>query len=170
MTISKINSWIIGLLIPATIMNGLLAGGNVDRALIANPSWHQVGTVAWANFSRHADLGNGQLVYPIMAISGTILSILAAVLFILASRKSSRAAIPILLAAGLMLASLPISFRAAPFMLSLRQINNDDMAALARAFSGFEFWGRLQGLLHAAAFCANIWSLVAYRTISLSSN
>jgi hypothetical protein len=45
------------LLIFATLVSGLLAGGNVDRAFVAMPALRQVGAIAWAEFSRHADLG-----------------------------------------------------------------------------------------------------------------
>jgi hypothetical protein len=41
------------LLIAATVLSGLLAGGNVDRAIVAMPAWEQVGAAAWAEFSRH---------------------------------------------------------------------------------------------------------------------
>ena len=159
---SKSRYWILGLIIAATIINGLLAGGNVDRALVAMPAWHHTGFVGWADFSRNADLGNGQMVYPLMAISGTVLSITVFMLFLWAGRSPRCAALPIFIAAALMLLSLPISFKAAPFMLSLRHIGNEDVAALGHAFAGFEFWGRLQGVLHVAAFCANLWSIAAF--------
>jgi hypothetical protein len=126
-------------MIAATIINGLLAGGNVDRALIAMPAGHQTGLVGWADFSRNADLGNGQVVYPVMAISGTMLSITVFILFLWAGRSSRCATLPLFLAAALMLVSLPVSFKTAPFMLSPRHISNEDVAALGHAFEGFEF-------------------------------
>ena len=43
-------------LILATLVSGLLAGFNLDRALVAMPAWNAVGAVAWAEFSRRADL------------------------------------------------------------------------------------------------------------------
>jgi hypothetical protein len=168
---SKRTNWILGLIIAATIINGLLGGGNVDRALVAMPAWHQTGFVGWANFSRNADLGSGQVVYPIMAISGTLLSITAFILFLWLGRSPHCAAIPLFIAAALMLVSLPISFKAAPFMLSLRHMGNEDVAALGHAFAGFEFWGRLQGVLHVAAFCANLWSIASFsRGLDLHDN
>jgi hypothetical protein len=98
-----------------------------------------------------------------MAIGGTLLSIAAAVLFIWSGQSRGNAALPIILAAVLMFLSLPISFKAVPFMLSLRHISNEDVTALRHAFFGFEFWGRLQGSLHVMAFCANLWSLAVFR-------
>jgi len=153
-------SWILGLVIVAAALNGLLAGGNVDRALVAMPAWRQVGTTGWAEFSRHADLANGQWVYPALAFGGTLTSVIAAILCAWAWRRDRRAVVPVALAAVLMLVSLPVSFQAIPYMQSLRHISNDDPAALVRAFSGFEFWGRFQGILHVMAFGANLWSLI----------
>ena len=153
--------WVLGLVIAATILNGLLAGGNVDRMLVATPAWGQIGLAAWADFSRHADLGNGIFVYPTMAIGGTFISIAAAVLFIYATHLRNRVSLPIIFAAALRLAALPFSLEATPFMMSLRHINAADMVALGDAFSGAHFWGRLQGIFHVAAFCANLWSIVA---------
>jgi hypothetical protein len=57
------------LLIAAAFVSGLLAGGNIDRAFVAMPAWQEVGATNWAEFSRHADLGNGMWLYPIEAIA-----------------------------------------------------------------------------------------------------
>ena len=77
----KTRYWVLGLMIAGAIINGFLAGGNVDRALVAMPAWRHVGPVAWADFSRYADLGNGQILYPLMAVGGTMTSVLSAALF-----------------------------------------------------------------------------------------
>jgi hypothetical protein len=75
------------LLVAATLPNAFLAGGGLDRMLIEMPAWRQVGAVAWAEYSRHADLGSGLMLYPIAAIGGTLLTIAAAL-----SARSDRAA------------------------------------------------------------------------------
>src|SRR5438876_4021698 len=120
MTKTKISIWILGLTVAAAVVNGLLAGGNVDRALVAMPAWHEVGLSNWADFSRHADLGRGQRVYPAMAIGGTLLSLGAAILFGRFHGRPRGAQWLVVASVALMIISLPISFRAAPFMLSLR--------------------------------------------------
>jgi hypothetical protein len=152
---------VLWLAIAATIVNGLLAGGNVDRAIVARPAWSQIGFAAWADYSRHADLGNGQWFYPMMALGGTLLSVLAAVFFFINGRMPRRASWPIVLAAASMIVCLPISFIAAPFIQSLRHIGDQDVAALSRAFMGSFLWGRFQMALHVLGFFANIWSVVA---------
>jgi hypothetical protein len=67
------------LLIAATLVSGSLVGGNIDRAFVAMPAWQEVGAVAWAEFSRHADLRNGLILYPLEAIGGAILTVSAAI-------------------------------------------------------------------------------------------
>jgi hypothetical protein len=41
----------------------------------------KVGPVAWAEFSRHADLGNGLVLYPLEAFGGFLFTLAAAVSF-----------------------------------------------------------------------------------------
>ena len=55
----------------ATLCGAFLAGGGLDRVAVAMPAWRIVGANGWAAFSRHADLGNGLVLYPTAAISGS---------------------------------------------------------------------------------------------------
>ena len=55
-------------------------------------------------------------------------------------------------------------------MLSLLHMSNEDLAALGHAFEDFEFWGRLQGILHVPAFCANISSAAAFGNYESSNH
>jgi hypothetical protein len=71
-------------------------------------------------------------------------------------------AIAVYAAAALALSGLLITFKAAPFMLSLRHIPNADEALLQQAFDGFEVWGGVRAVLQTMAFGANLWSLVAF--------
>ena len=154
-------SWILGILLGTALVNGMLSGGNVDRALVAMPAWRHVGPEAWAEFSRYADLGNGSFLYPAMAI-GTTVALVAAAILILNTGSSARTAkLAVLLTSLLMIAALPFSLKAAPFMLAIRHIHNVNASAIEQAFAGFEFWGRLQGIFHVASFCANLWAIVA---------
>src|SRR5258708_37424001 len=56
-TPKQTTNYVLGLIVLAAFLNGLLTGGNVDRLLIASPAWERVGFEAWAEFSRNADLG-----------------------------------------------------------------------------------------------------------------
>jgi hypothetical protein len=121
------------LIVGATLLDGILAGGDVDRWVVSMPAWRTVGVVAWANYSRSADLGNGFILYPALAISGTFLSLAAAVSLARQWKHKSFVAIAVYAAAALARSGLVITFKAAPFMLSLRQIRNADEALLQQA-------------------------------------
>jgi hypothetical protein len=144
----------------ATTCDAVLAGTGLDRILVQMPAWRVVGVAGWAAYSRHADLGNGLVLYPTVAIAGCVLSIAAAIT--LARERTARqpAAIPAYLAAALTVLGLLLTIKAAPFMLSLRHIG-DDRLALQRAFDGFNWWGKIRGVAQISAFVANLWSLAA---------
>src|SRR5260221_616987 len=128
------------LLIGATLLHGFLAGGNVERALVHMPAWRKLGPRAWAAFSRQADLGRGLFLYPFEAIAGAALAVAAAIAFQLDPGAARAAALPLYLGAALALAGLLATTQAAPKMLSLRRVPDDDVPALQRAFDGFERW------------------------------
>jgi hypothetical protein len=93
------------------------------------PAWNEVGAVAWAEFSRRADLGNGLILYPFEAIEGALLTPAAA-------------------------GGLAFTAMAAPIMLGVRGVS--DPAALRRAFEGFWYWGDWRALCQALAFLAQL--------------
>ena len=153
--------WALTLMGGAVIADGLLAGGNIDRLLVATPAWRHIGLVGWADFTRSADLGNGAIVYPAMALGGTALVVLALIVFIVTGRQPRRAWLPVSLAAVLMCAALPCSLLATPYMMSLHHIGDQDPTQLQRAYDGAHYWGRLQSFLHLAAFLAELWAMSA---------
>jgi len=56
-----------GFALAASAVGGLLAGGNVDRFVVGMAAWRRIGTRAWADYSRHADLSaNGMVLYPFL--------------------------------------------------------------------------------------------------------
>src|SRR2546430_2467348 len=101
----------------ATLADGLLAGGDVDRWFVGMPAWQAVGVAGWANYSRLADLGNGFVLYPILAIGGTLLSLAAAMTFMRQAKHERFVTIPIYAAAVLAAAGVFMTFMAAPFIL-----------------------------------------------------
>jgi hypothetical protein len=147
------------LLIAATVLSGLLAGGNVDRAIVAMPAWEQVGAPAWAEFSRHADLGNGLVLYPLEAI-GAFLLILLATVSLYRDRAAKTPVMPPLCGAAVLAAAgLLCTLEAAPIMLSVGHLS--DPASLRQAFDGFRFWGDVRGAAQVLAFFATVWALAA---------
>jgi hypothetical protein len=150
---------VVTFIVSAALANGLIAGGDIDRWLVGMPAWQSVGILAWANYSRSADLGNGFVLYPILAIGGTMFSLAAIVVFIREGKHECLVVIPAYAAAALAVAGLLMTLKAAPFMLSLGHIGNEDVASLQRAFDGFKLWGGIRTVLQALAFGANLWSL-----------
>jgi hypothetical protein len=147
------------LLVAATVLSGLLAGGNVDRAFVAMPAWEQVGVPAWAEFSRHADLGNGLVLYPLEAIGAFLLLLAAAVSLHVGRAATARIALPLFGAVMLAAVGLLGTLKAAPIMLSVGHLS--DPALLRQAFEGFRFWGDIRGVAQVLAFFAAVWALAA---------
>lgn len=82
-------------LVSACILGGILAGTDVYRLVVAFPAWQVLGVVSRADFSRHADLGNGIVV-------GTTLLTIAALLSLWRDRARGATAagvLPLLAAA-----------------------------------------------------------------------
>ena len=145
------------LLILATLISGFLAGGNIDRAFVAMPAWNEVGAVAWAEFSRRADLGAGLILYPLEAFGGALLT-LAAAIGVHFDRSAPRPAAVALYAAVLLAAGgLAFTAMAAPIMLGVRGVT--DPAALRGAFEGFWYWGDWRALCQVLAFVAQLAAL-----------
>ena len=87
-------------------MNGILTGTGFDRAFVAMPAWRRVGPLGWAAFSRHADLGNGLIFYPLEAFGGMTFSVAAAVLLFRNPTGPRSARMPLCAAAGFAIGGL----------------------------------------------------------------
>lgn len=148
----------LGFIVAALLLGGV--GASFSRTLIDNPAWRQVGVKAWAEFSRVADLGNGEIVYPLEGIGGALLTFAAAISFRLSSNRPRSAAVPIYAAALMKIGVLLVTTQAAPIMLSVKRIG-DDPATLQRAFDGFARWGDLRAVFVFLGYCAEVWALVA---------
>ena len=154
------------LVIAATLVNSILAGLNVNRALVEMPAWQQTGPLAWAAFSKNADLApTGLILYAVSAFAGALLSIAAVISFHKEWRRGrGRTAaprsltMPLYTAALLAVGGLLVTIQAAPIMLNVPNLNND-AAALQRALDGFQLWGNIRGVFQVLAFVANVWSL-----------
>ncbi len=154
------------LVIAATLVGSILAGLNVNRALVEMPAWQQVGPLAWAQFSAHADLSlTGTLLYSVSAIAGALLSIAATITYHRDRNRTtlSSAIIPLYAAALLAIGGLLLTIPAAPIMQSVPGLGSDTVA-LQHALDGFEFWGGIRAVFQVGAFVANLWSLVALLT------
>ena len=147
-------------LVTASILMGLLAGETFDRLVIGFHAWKYVDITSWANYSRHADLGNGIIVYPIEAIGGSILLLISSI--ILLRNKSDKphklSFLQIHLATLVSLVGLFLTFLAGPFMLSVKHLNDPDL--LQNAFDKFYYWSTFRGIAHILSFIFSILGMV----------
>src|SRR5689334_5101059 len=66
----------------AALIGGILAGAAVERLAVQLHAWRIVGVRAWAEFSRHADLGYGRVVYPFLGFGQLVLTSAAALMLV----------------------------------------------------------------------------------------
>ncbi|MGA9511860.1 MAG: hypothetical protein WBV55_24795 [Candidatus Sulfotelmatobacter sp.] len=153
------------------ILADLLLGGVADalnRTLVEMPAWHHLGAGAWAAFSRMADLGNGEILYPLVGIGGTASVLAAAIIFRFSSKRPWSVALPLYGTALMAVCGLLTTTQAAPIMLSLHRVG-DDPAALRQAFEGFYKWDSIRAVFGAIGYCAEIWALVALLSVPVGN-
>jgi hypothetical protein len=144
----------------ATVFSGILAGGVMDRVIVGGPAWYQLGAEAWAQYSRHADLGTGLIAYPLEGIGSTML-IIAAAVSNWSDRNTERAVTRALYCSAVFsVLGLLLTVKAAPIILGLATLQSG--IAIQRAFDEFFLWGLyLRGFVDMLAFVALICALSA---------
>jgi hypothetical protein len=146
------------LILLATAINGLLAGGSLDTALVKLPARRRIGPLAYATFARGNDLGNGLVVYPVWAISAALLVFLATLLAYL-ERQPAALLLPLSIAALTSVIHFFFTSRAAPVMLSLKN-TPDDAAVLQQKLDRFSFWHAYRAVFQALTFFVLLWALL----------
>lgn len=149
---------VIALIALATAVNGLLAGLNVDTALVKLPARQRIGAVAYATFARGNDLGNGLVAYPLLGVGAVLLTVLATAL---AYAERSRMEVVLLLFLTLLLSLLHTfaTTRAAPVMLSLKDAPDDEALLMAK-LDRFARWHAVRATFQVLAFFVLLWALV----------
>ncbi len=139
-------------------VNGLIAGASFDVAAVKLPTRGRIGAVAYANFARGNDLGNGLVIYPAAGISAALL-VFGTTITTYFAGSSSAVMVPLLLACAGTVAHSICTAKAAPIMLSLRG-SPDDEALLAAKLDRFAFWHRLRTVFQISTFLVLLWALV----------
>jgi len=147
------------LLMLATATNGLLAGLNVDTALVKLPARRRIGAVAYATFARGNDLGNGLVVYPLLGIGAALFTVLATAFAFI---SHARAEVVLLLSVSTLLSILHTfaTTRAAPVMLSLKDAP-DDESILTAKLDRFARWHAVRAAFQVLAFVVLLWVLAS---------
>ncbi|MBA3822355.1 MAG: hypothetical protein H0X24_00465 [Ktedonobacterales bacterium] len=148
---------LLGVLLAATGLSGLLAGISLDKAVVQLPARHQLGALAYAAYIRAADLQGGLRWYPLLGVGAPLLVVAAVALLPFAGFPRS-VIIPIFVAAGLSGAHLVTTSRAAPLLLQLRHHDLDE-ATLQEVFRRFARWHGRRCIVQLATFGVLLWAL-----------
>ncbi len=149
------------LIVGATVFNGILAGISVEVALVKLPTRKRIGALAYANFARGSDLGNGLWVYPTWAIGATLLTF-AATIVALIEQEPSTLLVPLVLASLTCIGHFLATAQAAPTMLRVVK-TPDDPALLTPLLDRFARWHSVRATLQVLTFLLLIWSLLVRR-------
>jgi hypothetical protein len=140
-----------------TFVHGLGAGICFDVATVKLPTRRRIGAIAYANFARGNDLGNGLKVYPFLVAGGGIVLIALTIMARLVGQPP--AILHPLYAASLAGAGvLASTAKAAPIMWSLRK-TSDEEPVLEQKLDRFAYWHGWRTAFQIAAFVALLWAL-----------
>ena len=151
---------ILTLLVMATAVNGLLAGGSIFQSVAEVPGPRRQRIGSGAAFGRTTDLR--KVLYRLMEFGGLLFSVAAAVSFfsLLRGQPPSMSAIATYLAAAFSTGSIMASTQAALKERSLNRVG-DDEETLAKSFARFAGWQAQRSILHGSAFVTILLALVA---------
>jgi hypothetical protein len=147
------------LTILAAAANGLLAGLSLEVALVKLPARRQIGPVAYAAFARGADLGNGRVVYPAVAIGAALLTFSATVAAYL-GRWSASAMLPLSIASFASVLHFVATAKAAPIMVGIVR-PPDDAGLLQQRLDAFARWHAVRAALQILTFFVLLWALAS---------
>lgn len=151
-------SLVVSLVVLATAVNGGLSGLSVDTALVKLPARRRIGVVAYATFARGNDLGNGRVVYPLLGVGAALLTLIATV-FAYAEHESAAVVLPLFFASLLSLLHTFATTRAAPVMLSIKDVP-DDEAILTAKLDRFARWHAVRATFQVLTFFVLLWAMV----------
>ena len=147
--------WLVAI---AVIVHGIIAGVSFDVAMVKLPTRKRVGVVAYAQFARGNDMGNGIVVYPTIAILALLL-IIATTFASYFVHAPQAIMLPLLSACVGTAAHFVCTAKAAPNILSLRSAP-DDEALLTRKLDAFAKWHAYRALFQFFTFVVLVWALV----------
>ena len=147
----------LGLMLGAVLANGVLVGATLDQSIKQLPARRRIGPVAYSNYSKAADLGNGIAWYGTLGVGGGLLTLIAGAAGLAASPVGQRVAAPWTMIA-LTFAHSAVTGRAAPTNFSQRRADGEE--ALRRVFDRFERLQTVRAALQVATLGATVWALV----------
>lgn len=147
------------LLIASMVFNGLLTGATLDQAIKQLPARRTIGAVAYSDYSRAADLGNGLVWYPVLGVGTAVLTVVTGVVGLSAGTSGQRTTALIAIIVG-SVAHMISTALAAPTNISQRG-SVGDAVALERIFNRFAKLNAARAALMVLTVAAVVWALVA---------
>ena len=147
------------LIVTSVVVHGIIAGVSFDVATVKLPTRKRIGVVAYAQFARGNDMGNGIVVYPTIGIAAFLL-VTGTTVSAYFLHMPQTVMVPLLMACVGTVAHSLCTVGAAPNMLSLRHAA-DDEAYLASKLNAFAKWHAYRAVFQFMTFVALVWALVA---------
>jgi hypothetical protein len=135
-----------------TFVQGLAAGICFDTAMVKLPTRRRIGSIAYANFARGNDLGNGLKVYPYLVVGGG-LAVMALTTVARISGQPVALLYPLYAAAIASVGYLSATAKAAPIMWSLRT-TPDEEPVVKEKLDLFAYWHGWRTVCQLGAFIA----------------
>jgi hypothetical protein len=137
-----------GLRLAAVLANCVLVGATLDQSIKQLPARKKIGSVAYSNYSRAADLGNGVPFYTTLGVGAAALTIAAG---LNTPGKAAKGAAIISILHSL------VTAKAAPTAHSQRRYSDEE--SLSRVFDRFDRWQALRAGLQVATFALSTIAL-----------
>lgn len=147
------------LVVMNVVVHGVIAGVSFDVATVKLPTRKRIGVIAYAQFARGNDMGNGIVVYPTIGITALLLVAGTTVSAYFLHMPQTIMA-PLLAACVGTVAHSACTAGAAPNILSFRHAT-DDEAYLTRKLNAFATWHAFRAVFQFLTFVALVWALVA---------
>jgi hypothetical protein len=144
-------------LILLTFVQGLAAGICFDVATVKLPTRHRIGAIAYAQFARGNDLGNGLKVYPYLVVGGGA-ALIGVTIAAYVTDQRSEILNPLYAAAISAFGYLAATAKAAPIMWSLKT-TPDEKSLIEQKLDRFAYWHAWRTALQMTAFVALLWAL-----------
>src|SRR5437870_2024109 len=150
----------VALLAAAVMVNGLLAGASLDKAITQLPARRKIGLRAMAEYHRATDLGPGLFLYPPLGLGAPLLTWAAAVALYQGGDVSGGAVLWIAVGAVLSIGLILTTARAAPNLLRLRKgiLSEKELTDL---YERFATWSGLRSVLQLSTFLVVVLALAS---------
>lgn len=119
-----------------------------------------MGMVAYSNYSRASDLGNGIPLYAFLGIGGAVLTITSAIVLYITGFPANITT-PFYIAAIFAVMHSLVTTQAAPINFSQRKVANDEIA-LAGVFRKFERWQTIRVIFVLLTFLVMLWAITVF--------